>query len=61
MQRYAITIVGPGWSDFEECELPRLPSEGDPIETKFGTLLVAHAEETPGEGGFDGKIECRLP
>jgi hypothetical protein len=35
IQRFIITIEGPGWSDFEEIELPRLPSEGDPVDTKI--------------------------
>jgi hypothetical protein len=60
IQRFIITIEGPGWSDFEEIELPRLPSEGDPVDTKFGTLLVERAEPTPGSE-YDGKIVCRMP
>jgi hypothetical protein len=60
IQRFIITIEGYGWSDFEKIELPQLPSEGEPIETKFGTLLVERAEKTPGEK-YDGRIFCRLP
>ena len=61
IQRFVVTIEGHGWSDFEEIELPELPSEGEPIETKFGTLLVESAEQTPDSEKYDGKIVCRLP
>ena len=61
IQRFIITIEGHGWSDFEEIELPQLPSVGEPVETKFGTLLVERAETTPDAGNYDGKIACRLP
>jgi len=40
--------------------LPRLPTVGDAVSTKFGTLLVERAEPTPGSGDFDGKIVCRI-
>ena len=61
IQRFIITIEGPGWSDFEEIELLRLPSEGEPVETKFGTLLVERAEQTPEAEKYDGRIVCRMP
>jgi hypothetical protein len=61
MQRFIITIEGEGWSDFEEIELPRLPSEGEPVDTKFGTLLVESAEQAPEAEKYDGKILCRMP
>jgi hypothetical protein len=61
IQRYIITIEGHGWSDFEEIELPQLPNEGEPIDTKFGTLLVERAEKTTDAEKYDGKIFCRLP
>lgn len=61
IQKFIITIEGHGWSDFEDIELPQLPSEGEPVETKFGTLLVEHAEQTPEAGKYDGKIVCRMP
>jgi hypothetical protein len=60
IKRFIITIEGPGWTDFEDIELPRLPSEGESIETKFGTLRVAHAEEAPEMEAYAGKIVCRL-
>ena len=61
MQRFIITIEGHGWSDFDEIELPQLPSEGEPIDTKFGTLPVERAEQTPEGDKYDGKILCRMP
>jgi len=61
IQRFIITIEGQGWSDSEEIELPRLPSEGEPLETKFGTLPVESAEPTPDGDRYDGKILCRMP
>jgi hypothetical protein len=60
IQRFIITIEGPGWSDFEEIELPRLPRAGEPVSTKFGTLLVERTEPTPNEE-YGGKIVCRMP
>ena len=50
-----------GWSDLEEIELLQLPSEGEPIETKFGTLVVERAEKTPDSEKYDGKIVCPSP
>ena len=61
IQRFIVTIEGPGWSDFEEVELPQLPNEGDPIETKFGTLLVERVETTDKLEKYEGKIVCRRP
>jgi hypothetical protein len=61
IQRFIITIEGHGWSDFEEIELAQLPSEGEPVDTKFGTLLVERAEQTPEADKYDGRIVCRMP
>ena len=61
IQNFIVTIEGHGWSDFEEIELPQLPSEGELIDTKFGTLPVERAEQTPDAGKHDGKIVVRLP
>ena len=55
-----VTIEASGWSDFEELELPRQPDEGEPVETKYGTCFVTHAEPTPDMDRFDVKITCRL-
>jgi hypothetical protein len=60
VQHFTVTIEGPGWTDFDEVELPGPPSEGEPIETKFGTCIVVEANlEASTE--HDGKIVCRLP
>ena len=58
--RFIVTIEGPGWTDHEDVELPRLPDKGESLETKFGTLLVAEAEEAPDLGAYAGKIVCRM-
>jgi hypothetical protein len=60
IERFIITIEGPGWTDVEDIELPRLPDEGESVETKFGTMLVAHSEETPDMAAYAGRIVCRL-
>ena len=41
-------------------ELPRLPDVGESLETKFGTLLVAAAEEAPDLAAYAGRIVCRM-
>ena len=46
MQRFAVTIEGAGWTDVQVMELPRLPREGELIETKYGTCRVTHSEPT---------------
>jgi hypothetical protein len=58
MQRFTVTIEGVGWTDVQVLELPRLPREGELIETKYGTCLVTHSESTPHPEPFDGKIVC---
>jgi hypothetical protein len=58
--RFIVTIEGPGWTDVQDIELPRLPDEGESLETKYGTLLVAHAEEAPDLAAYAGKIVCRF-
>jgi hypothetical protein len=61
VQRFKVTIEGPNWEDFEEVELPRLPEEGETIETKYGTCVVTSAEAQPDTGHYAGKIVCRTP
>jgi hypothetical protein len=60
VQRFSVTIEGPGWQDLQDVELPRAPAEGDAIETRYGTCLVTKVEETQAEQ-YSGKIVCRLP
>jgi hypothetical protein len=59
VQRFTVTIEGPNWEDVAEIELPRLPSEGETIETKYGTCLVTSAEPLEDAGPYAGKIVCR--
>ena len=58
MQRFRVTIEGEGWTDFQDLELPRLPAEGELIETKYGTSLVTHSEPSSKTEGYDGKVVC---
>ena len=58
VQRFAITIEGTGWTDVQVLELPRLPREGELIETKYGTCRVTHSETTANTEPFDGKVVC---
>ncbi|MFL5929847.1 MAG: hypothetical protein ACJ75P_01200 [Gaiellaceae bacterium] len=58
MQRFDVTIEGSGWTDVQELELPRLPHEGELIETKYGTCRVTHSESLSPSEGFDGRIVC---
>ena len=61
VQRFAVTIEGVGWTDVQVLELPRLPREGELIETKYGTCLVTETDASPGTAPYQGKIVCRLP
>jgi hypothetical protein len=61
VQRFIVTIEGPGWSDLDELELADLPNEGEPIQTKLGLCLVTHADRLPEGDQHDGRIVCRLP
>ena len=58
VQRFAVTIEGVGWTDVQVLELPRLPREGELIETKYGTCRVTHSEPTANTEPFDGKVVC---
>jgi len=61
MQRYILKVEGANLEDFEEIELPRLPSDGDPIETRFGTCVVTGTSVLPENSTHDGTIVCRMP
>ena len=56
-----VTIEGPGWEDFQDMELPRPPSEGEPLETQYGKCIVTKVDPYPGSESYSGKIVCRLP
>jgi hypothetical protein len=55
-----ITIDGPNFQDFQEAEVLRLPEEGEPIETKYGTCVVTSVEALPASEHFAGKVTCRM-
>jgi hypothetical protein len=61
VQRFIVTIQGPGWEDVLDAEMPRPPDEGAPIETQYGTCIVTSVESLPDDAKHDGKIVCRLP
>jgi hypothetical protein len=61
VQRFTVIIEGLNWEDVEEVELPRLPGEGETIETKYGTCLVTSAEAEQDTGRHAGRIVCRTP
>ena len=61
MQQFIVTIEGHGFSDVDEIEMLRLPAQGEPIDTKYGTCIVTAAERLLEPGSFDGAIVCRLP
>ena len=58
--RFIVTIEGAGWTDHEDVELPRLPDVGESLETKYGTLLIAEAEDAPDLAAYAGRILCRM-
>jgi hypothetical protein len=61
LKQFILTVEGPNLEDLEEIELPGLPKEGDPIETRFGTCVVVRTESVADGSGHDGKIICRMP
>jgi hypothetical protein len=60
LKRFIVKIEGPNLTDIEEVELPQLPVEGEPIETRYGTCLIVETKSLD-EGPFAGQITCRLP
>jgi hypothetical protein len=61
LKQFILTVEGPNLEDPEEIELPSLPLEGDPIETRFGTCIVVRTEAVADGSGHDGRIVCRMP
>jgi hypothetical protein len=61
LKRFVVTVEGPNLEDLEEIELPSLPREGDPIETRFGTCVVVRTESVTDSSGHEGRIVCRMP
>ena len=60
MQRFVLKIEGPAMTGVEELELPRLPQEGDPLETSLGSSIVTAARLLPEGAPYAGRITCRL-
>jgi hypothetical protein len=61
VQRFIVTIEGPGWEDLQEVELPKPPGEGDSIETRYGTCIVTKVDAASAPESYSGRIVCRLP
>jgi len=61
VQRFIVTVEGPGFQELDEIELPRPPADGDPIETNLGTCLVIRTEAADAASAYSGRILCRLP
>jgi hypothetical protein len=59
--RIKVSIEGSNWEDVDEIELPRLPNEGDAIDTKYGTCIVTRVDQAPESEQYAGTIVCRLP
>jgi hypothetical protein len=61
VKRFIVTVEGLPLEEFEEIELPQLPVQGEPIETRYGTCIVTRTED-PEEGSqYQGRIVCRAP
>ena len=60
MDQIMITIDGPNFQDVQEAEVARLPEEGEPIETKYGTCVVTSVEALPANDRLAGKVTCRM-
>jgi hypothetical protein len=56
-----VTVEGLPLDEIEEIELPRLPVEGDTINTNFGVCVVTPTEPVAEGSQFEGRIVCRLP
>jgi len=61
MQQFIVTIEGHGFTYVEEIELIRLPVDGDPLQTQYGTCIVTATEPLTDHDRYEGKITCRIP
>lgn len=61
LQRFIVVVEGLPLDEFEEIELPQLPDEGEPIETRYGTCVVTGTEPAAEGAQHAGKIVCRMP
>jgi hypothetical protein len=61
VQRFIVIVEGLPLEEYEEIELPRAPTQGEPIETRYGTCIVMRTEP-PEEGSpYRGRIVCQAP
>jgi hypothetical protein len=60
VERFFLKIEAPTMTCVEEAELPRLPQEGDPLETSLGSCIVTAARALPQGAQYAGRIACRL-
>jgi hypothetical protein len=61
LQQFILTVEGPNFEEVDEIELPRPPTDGEPIETKLGTCLVVRTESLDDASRYSGRIVCRMP
>jgi hypothetical protein len=61
IKRFMVEIEAPSWKDVEDVELPRLPTVGETLETKYGTCVVTQTDASFRAGSYEGKIVCRMP
>jgi hypothetical protein len=61
VQRFAVVVEGSNWEDVEDVELLRAPSEGDTLETRYGTCVVKRIEPVSDASEYAATIVCRLP
>jgi hypothetical protein len=61
LQRFIVTVEGLPLEEVEEIELPQLPAEGEPIETRYGTCIITRTESAADGSQYAGRIFCRMP
>ena len=61
MRRFIVAVEGLPLEEIEEIELLQLPSEGEPIETRFGTCVVTGTEALADGSQYEGRITCAFP
>jgi hypothetical protein len=61
LPRYVVAVEGLALEEIEEIELPRLPVEGDTVNTNYGVCIVTRTEPVAEGSQFEGRIVCRLP
>jgi hypothetical protein len=61
VQRFIVVLEGLPLEEFEEIELPRLPVQGEPIDTRYGTYVVTSTEDVADGSQYAGRIVCSAP